>query len=597
MALAFYTPVAVVGAVPTAQTDFVALVELTLNQFKSVANGGHAQTLYDIRPFADYAMTTALPFVLKKYNASTGFVRMWVKISSLTAGMYIYMGCGDATLTTDGSNAAAVYTNNFLGGYPFEDGTTLDVTSFTGSNNGTNHGATAAAGKVGDGAASFNGSNQYVDLGSGINPAAISCSAWIKPSGLGGGYVGIIARNNVAYSVYVMLELKSSGKLYFGVMATGSVAADGTGPTTLSVGTWYHVALTYDSTNGLKGYVNGALEVSVAPNGALNTTAVQTCIGVDINTAGRYFPGLIDQAEIASVARAQGWWQAVYANQNSPSTFWSAGTEIPAGTAPFSVTAMNPACGSSVRETVDFIATFSDPIQVASLAASDFTVNGVPANSVTNTSTTATFHFNTSPVTGPTSTMAIAGGAILRNSDGIGNLPFSCSLSYSPWMPNLRTVASIKVDGTAVVLANAVQVGMNRKGMLLQIPSANALDQSVTMINAGMFGRRRRPQPFANALIELFLGSDVQFPDAKLGLPYLVQWAFISSSTAVMTLFSGSLPPGLTWQQVSGSVWKVSGTPTAIGSYTFQLQVLVGNTSGYITLHINSSPVPIGGFI
>jgi len=89
----------------------------------------------------------------------------------------------------------------------------------------------------------------------------------------------------------------------------------------------------------------------------------------------------------------------------------------------------------------------------------------------------------------------------------------------------------------------------------------------------------------------------VQFPDAKLGLPYLVQWAFISSSTAVMTLFSGSLPPGLTWQQVSGSVWKVSGTPTAIGSYTFQLQVLVGNTSGYITLHINSSPVPIGGFI
>ena len=598
MAFAFYTPVVVTGSVPASQSNFALIVELTLPQFKSVANGGHAQTPYDIRPFADYTLATPLSYQLKKYNASTGFVRMWIKAPTLSAGLTFYMGCGDATLTSDGSAPASVFSNNFLTVLPLEDGTTLDVTSATGTNNGTNHGATAAAGKVGDGAASFNGSNQYIDLGSGINPTAISMSAWIKPSGLGGGYVGIIARNNSGYSVYCMLELKSTGKLYWGVMATSAVAADGTGVTTLAVNNWYHVALTYDSTNGLKGYVNGVLDVSVAANGALNTTAVQTCVGTDINTAGRYFPGLIDQAAIASVARAQSWWQCEYANQNSPSTYVTAGSEMPAGTAPFQVTAMIPACGTSVRDTVDFTATFSDPLQAASLQASDFTVNGTPANSVTNTSTTATFHFNATPITLSTNTMAIAGGAILRNSDGAALQPFACTLGFLAYTPSLQIIPTRSVNGSTLSKPYSALVS-GRIAVLdwLVVPCLTGTGVAVNKINAAVRGVRRVPQPFADNLIELFLGSDVQFPDAKLGLPYNVQWSFISSSAAVMTLFSGSLPPGLTWTQLNPQVWLVTGRATVGGAYTFQLKVIVGATSGYITIHINSTPVPIGGFI
>jgi hypothetical protein len=86
------------------------------------------------------------------------------------------------------------------------------------------------------------------------------------------------------------------------------------------------------------------------------------------------------------------------------------------------VVSTTPAAGSivSTQPTV-FTVNVTDPVDPATLAASAFVVNGIPADSVSYTpgTTTLTFTFNTTPVTNQgLQTMHIDAGALTRASDG-----------------------------------------------------------------------------------------------------------------------------------------------------------------------------------
>src|SRR5436305_3018682 len=62
----------------------------------------------------------------------------------------------------------------------------------------------------------------------------------------------------------------------------------------------------------------------------------------------------------------------------------------------FSVTTTDPACGSVISDQrADFVINLSDPVNEGTVDPSDFTVNGIPAdsNSFQNGDTTITFHF------------------------------------------------------------------------------------------------------------------------------------------------------------------------------------------------------------
>ena len=68
----------------------------------------------------------------------------------------------------------------------------------------------------------------------------------------------------------------------------------------------------------------------------------------------------------------------------------------------FAVTTSIPACNSIINtQPVDFIINLTDAVNPATVQASDFTVNGTPANSfvLSNGNATITFHFNSTPVT------------------------------------------------------------------------------------------------------------------------------------------------------------------------------------------------------
>ena len=95
---------------------------------------------------------------------------------------------------------------------------------------------------------------------------------------------------------------------------------------------------------------------------------------------------------------------------------------------PCSVT--SPACGSLVTgpAPTDFIVNVSDPVDPATVDASDLTVNGTPANSVviTNGNTTIDFFFNTSPVVQGVNAIRIPASAF----DCGPVVDFTCTFDY-----------------------------------------------------------------------------------------------------------------------------------------------------------------------
>jgi subtilisin family serine protease len=102
---------------------------------------------------------------------------------------------------------------------------------------------------------------------------------------------------------------------------------------------------------------------------------------------------------------------------------------------PCSVIGTEPPCGSTVStQPTDFIVDMSAPVDPATLQASDFMCNGIPANSVIY-SGTITFHFDASPVVQGENTMAIPTGAFECEGSRQGVDGFSCTFTYQAPTP------------------------------------------------------------------------------------------------------------------------------------------------------------------
>ena len=65
--------------------------------------------------------------------------------------------------------------------------------------------------------------------------------------------------------------------------------------------------------------------------------------------------------------------------------------------------------------------------------------------------------------------------------------------------------------------------------------------------------------------------------------------------TAVLTINSGALPTGLALSNYSPGVWKITGTPSVAGDYTFTLRITIGTETTDITKHITISEDPDTG--
>lgn len=327
----YYTPFTIAtGQVPSTQTDFPILISVTDNRFKTVGNGGHVQDAngYDIRPYSD--LTTAITgYELEFYDGTAGTVAMWIKRSSVADALVTNLAYGNASLNTDGSSTTT-WSNSFLSAMHYGNGTTLStVDSVTGTTTFNPTGTpTAVAGQI-DGAAGLaSASSQYFETpGNGPVAVAMTLSAWIKGTTFPSDYNSVMNRGQSSVDRYGIF-VKSTGKLYCVIAATTTVFYDGSGSHTLSTGTWYHVAFTYDSTSGMVGYVNGASDQTIGASGNANTTGNAAAIGRQRSTGTRYWNGSIDEVRFASVARSADWITTEYNNQSAPGTFLTMGTEV-----------------------------------------------------------------------------------------------------------------------------------------------------------------------------------------------------------------------------------------------------------------------------
>ncbi len=181
-------------------------------------------------------------------------------------------------------------------GYGFEEtsgATANDVSPF--KNNGTINGPTgSASGKFGR-ALSFDGSNDRVDVPDAASldlTNGMTLEAWVNPTTNSGWRTVLLKErgNDLLYALYGSNGAKPQTEAY-----TGTENSAG-GTSALPLGTWSHLAATYDGTN-LRLYLNGTLVTTKTTSGAMPNTSSPLRIGGNA-IWGEYFSGLIDEVRV-----------------------------------------------------------------------------------------------------------------------------------------------------------------------------------------------------------------------------------------------------------------------------------------------------------
>ena len=178
------------------------------------------------------------------------------------------------------------------------------------SNDGTVFGATYVTSPMGQ-ALSFDGVDDYVEIASvsSIMPATLTVEAWIQP-GKTGARQSIVSKWDGWVDASYSLELTADNKFLF-YLHSGTQTQSITGTTTVSVGTWYHVAGTYDGSKASL-YVNRSCEAGPTTLAAPMTTSnVPLRIGASAAGSPSYpihspFKGLVDEVRIWNAALSSG---------------------------------------------------------------------------------------------------------------------------------------------------------------------------------------------------------------------------------------------------------------------------------------------------
>lgn len=259
--------------------------------------------------------------------------------------------------------------------------------------------------------------------------------------------------------------------------------------------------------------------------------------------------------------------------------------KIPLGLA---VTTTVPAIGSVVfSQPTSFVVNVTDPVDAATLQASDLTVNGVPANSVNYTpgTTTMTFNYSTTPVlTQGVQTMHIAGGAFLRASDGNPVLDFTGTFRYDalqlqvistvPPFPGgsftLPSPFTLDVNFNEAVDPSSVQAN---DLTLSGIPGASVT--MVSVINANMTARFTLSVAAPGTLTASIAAGAINDQFGNPGAAFSANYSVGANCTPVTSLlenFDGvtqpALPGGWTASNAQGPapLWVTSnaGVPTPV---------------------------------
>ena len=209
-----------------------------------------------------------------KGGSAQGSVSVSVNaLPSQPAGLVLALGFNEATgiLASDSSGAA---------------------------NHGTVREAQFVAGRFGN-ALSFDGVNDWVTVADSASldlSNTMTLEAWVNPRTVDNWQTLLLKEGagTMAYELYSNNDVNRPAAYFTGT--NGTIRAV-TGTAALAVGTWTHLAVTYDGAN-MRLYVNGILVRTTARTGAMIATDGVLHIGGNQVWGGEFFSGLIDDMRI-----------------------------------------------------------------------------------------------------------------------------------------------------------------------------------------------------------------------------------------------------------------------------------------------------------
>jgi hypothetical protein len=211
-------------------------------------------------------------------------------IPNLAIGKTIYI----AVTALDLSGNESVYSDEVIYNVPIglwkldEGSGTIAGDSSGNGNHGTIYGsATWTTGKSGN-ALDFDGVDDYVDVGDIDLTDAFTISAWINISSIDKNM--IVGKSYSTYQFYA----KPTGRIVF--------QRNSSTPINFNAGivtdTWYHVAVTFNTTYGTVLYLDGSVVDTDSDTSITNENNVITKIGANSWTAHNFFNGTIDDVRI-----------------------------------------------------------------------------------------------------------------------------------------------------------------------------------------------------------------------------------------------------------------------------------------------------------
>jgi len=308
----------------THQINFPFLFNITDPALATTASGGHLSSAagFDMVFASDSQGQTKLDFEIEEYNPAIGRLVAWVRIPDLSpsADTVIYILYGNSNVTSSQQNPAGVWSTGFTGVWHFPTGTSLSANdSTTHGGNGTITGATSAPGRIGGGS-NFNGSSNYIvspfpssSIVSNGNPFSISL--WLKTTDSDGTPFMIAGGQNAgSYTPGFSL---SGGRIRSYVFPLSDISGG-----VVNDGAWHLVTETY-SNSTVTLYVDGK------PAGTTTGTPYDWSGATvsDVFDFGSGYGGSIDEVRVAPAAFSSDWISTEYANESSPSSFYSISPE------------------------------------------------------------------------------------------------------------------------------------------------------------------------------------------------------------------------------------------------------------------------------